>query len=1310
MKTMIAALAAAFVTGAVLAGNVYYVDPDGNDGNDGLSPATARKSLVEAMKLVTANNDDIVYAAEGTYNYKSEGGYRVKIPAGTKLIASGRRSETIIEGEPAPGVATDASPWGCGTGAISCVYLNSDAELHGFTVRYGYGQEFAQNKYGGGVVGKEKATCIAYECTIVSNVAGTAAGAYGVTAIRCDIGRNTARTFANMQSADAYSCYLHEENTPYDTYCYGYGSSCTLNGCTIMPKLSGGKDAGVNGATCINCYTRDERNYSKLWYTAYSAKGNGTVVNDGCFTATSAEMAMGDADHRPVFGSNRGIDKGSWHAYTNGASAKVLAYLDKDYAGGPRLSGLEMDMGCGECQIPEQDFAASLHPAPQFAIVSVPQAGVAPTGGVALVICGGSEATWRWTVPESTKVAVAYSLTVAVEGEATFAAYIGGAATPACTVTAVDGAVPFGYLYTGTHDVRLVVTGTGRASISAVRCSDFGANNWYVKPDGNDLADGKTPSTARRTLVEVMKLAGRGDVVHAAPGTYAEGFSQTLLDHTTNRVIVAVGVGLVADEGPSVTFIEGAKPSGGGNTGPDAIRCVALQFESWLKGFTLKNGATALRGSYQDYGGGVYYSSHTSSAACTYDCVFDNCSARRGGGGYGGVFAGCRFESNCSGSEDARSLYSCKLAVNCLFKSTAYGIFTILNCSAVGCQIKGNGTQQAYNTYFGVAGNSNMERHDCKSVGVELPSAETLDDAYGPLCGSALVNAGDVSHYRANFPAAWAMFSGTAINGSKRVLGGAIDVGAGEFAFNPSSVPETAGVDVVVGGGVITVTRNYKSPKLVTGFTLNGAVYAFPIDGSADSVAVAVSCPVEEIDLGLTYADAGDYYVNQAAGDDGNFGYAPSNAFKTLKKALETATSGGTVHVAPGVYGDGTMTRGGNAYVAVVPAGVKLVATGTKDECVIEGSADMSVEQNANPYGCGSGAVRCVFLNNNAQIHGFTVRNGHGTTWSTVGDVYSCGGIAGTGDTTLVYDCTVTNNYGGNGPGINSTVAVRCEIGWNWSGSEGGGANMRTAKAYNCYLHHERTPGQRYAYGYNAATIVACTVLEEASGQEAGVVNSTVCNSYVRHERNGSALYRTYYESKGTGATPDDGSLLVTRSQMQLGDDLVPIYGANVGIDMGSWFRYTNNVPAVALKYLDLDFNGNPRISNGAMDLGCCELDYCEIYSGKLRAGRRVYTVTSASPMVTLTNGGVELSDGDTLAGTFTAVRPGESLVIAEVAGGGVLTVTLDGEPLAGCDGRYGFVCEPGTVHELAFGFAGEGSATVKQVRGPVAGISLNFR
>ena len=758
-----------------------------------------------------------------------------------------------------------------------------------------------------------------------------------------------------------------------------------------------------------------------------------------------------------------------------------------------------------------------------------------------------------------------------------------------------------------------------------------------------------------------------------------------------------------------MTFIKGAKPSAGGNTGDDAIRCVALDADAWLKGFTLKDGATASYASYQDNGGGVYYWGATSARACVFDCTFDNCSARRGGAGYGGVFIGCRFESTCAAGS-APSLYDCKLAINCVFKSEAYGKFTVVNCSAIGCEIRGNGTQQSYNTYFGTTGNGNMSKHDCRTVGVDLPAAVPLDDAGGPLFDSPLVDVGDVNHYRTNFPAAWAMFSGAAVNGAKRVCGTAIDVGAGEFAFSPAVVPESSGVTVAVNGGSLTVTRNYRSEKLATGFTLNGAACEFPLDGSADSVTVPFTGALEDVVLKVSYVEANDYYVDQADGDDDNAGYAPTKAFKTLKKALTTVTAGQTVFVAPGVYGDGTMTQDGFPFVAVVPKNVKLVATGTKEECVIEGAADPSVERDAKPYGCGDNAVHCVYLNSGAEIHGFTVRNGHGKSWTDVTSAMSGGGIIGVGETTLVYDCMVTNNYGGRGVGVNNAVAVRSEIAWNWAGGEGGGANMRNGIAYNCYLHHERAPDNSYAYGYTSVKIVACTVLEEASdSQNAGVVGCTVWDSYVRHERNNSQLFRTYYGQKGTGATADDSCRLVTRAEMQFDDDLVPVYGANLGIDKGSWTDYTNGAPAIALKYLGLDFNGNPRVSNGAMDLGCCEFDYCGVYSQKLRAGRRVYTVTSASPAVTLAEDGVRLADGTSLAGTFMSEREGESRVVAEVTDG-TLTVTLDGEVLTPVGGEYVFTCEPGTSHTLAFAFAGEGSATIKHVRGPAIGALLIVR
>lgn len=82
---------------SAFAGNTYYVDAVyGDDGNDGLRPGVghARKTLAKVMELVTANQNDVVYAAPGRY---VEGAvavdtavYRVSIPARTALIASGR--------------------------------------------------------------------------------------------------------------------------------------------------------------------------------------------------------------------------------------------------------------------------------------------------------------------------------------------------------------------------------------------------------------------------------------------------------------------------------------------------------------------------------------------------------------------------------------------------------------------------------------------------------------------------------------------------------------------------------------------------------------------------------------------------------------------------------------------------------------------------------------------------------------------------------------------------------------------------------------------------------------------------------------------------------------------------------------------------------------------------------------------------------------------------------------------------------------------------------------------------------------------
>jgi hypothetical protein len=122
---------------SAFAGNTYYVDAVyGDDGNDGLRPGVghARKTLAKVMELVTANQNDVVYAAPGRY---VEGTvavgtavYRVSIPDRTALIASGRADETFIVGASAnEGKAADK--YGNGEGAVRCVKMAANSRLSG---------------------------------------------------------------------------------------------------------------------------------------------------------------------------------------------------------------------------------------------------------------------------------------------------------------------------------------------------------------------------------------------------------------------------------------------------------------------------------------------------------------------------------------------------------------------------------------------------------------------------------------------------------------------------------------------------------------------------------------------------------------------------------------------------------------------------------------------------------------------------------------------------------------------------------------------------------------------------------------------------------------------------------------------------------------------------------------------------------------------------------------------------------------------------------------------------------------------------
>ena len=818
----------------------FFVDPDlGDDTFDGLQPKPAggeskagpKKTLVGVMQLVTANNGDIVYAAPGRYSsLKTTGNYRVSIPAGTSLIASGKAEETFIIGENAPGVAVDASPYGCGTDAVRCVEMKANTKLIGFTVCGGRALAYESSKYGAGVYADNSNDVVVADCIISNNIAGRAAGMYRGIAVRCEFMLNRARTSGpHVMNSSLFNCCLRDAvgGDVYPVY------QSTIRNCYVL-RGENAYNGSVKQSNIFNSYVAKDGSENKFYYSAYPSKHSNSTAVTNSFAVDSTVMQL-DENLRPLKGSHNGIDKGSYYYYTNGMPKVVAELLGVDFKKGQRVYNGEIDIGCGEYD-PRSDLAFSLAHSDCFS-VEKQSPGVAFGDSGSVVIPSGEELQTVWTPSEGVAVQLSYSFKATVTGEAVLIVYRDG--KEVARWSAEDGEQSFGYAAAGSHSLRFVCEGEGEATIS--RFKSMLGRAWYVNEEtGSDSFDGTSSVHAggdsltgpRKTLAGAMAISdlASGDVVHVAAGTYDEGEMEPvggIGGITTNRVVVKAGVGLVADDGPEVTFIVGKKPTEGGNAGSDAIRCVYLNAGAWLYGFTVTNGATCSDGNYKDYGGGVC----AASGACAVNCRFVYNSARRGGAAYGGWYIGCRFEKGNVGNESS-GIYDCQGVFNSYFDNCKpYGKWKLVNCTFNNCSPQGNGSQDVYNCLVEDESNKGCNYYNCvftgRNAGEANPDAATrfnVTDASReaetarPTAGSSLVDAGVLSYYNDNFPADWVMFKMFDLCGGQRVYGeGKIDIGAGEYdwrgalakALHHSKATVTAaseGVrsldgDVVLGGG-----------------------------------------------------------------------------------------------------------------------------------------------------------------------------------------------------------------------------------------------------------------------------------------------------------------------------------------------------------------------------------------------------------------------------------------------------------------------------------------------------------------------------
>ena len=480
----------------------------------------------------------------------------------------------------------------------------------------------------------------------------------------------------------------------------------------------------------------------------------------------------------------------------------------------------------------------------------------------------------------------------------------------------------------------------------------------------------------------------------------------------------------------------------------------------------------------------------------------------------------------------------------------------------------------------------------------------------------------------------------------------------------------STGVNVIGEVDSISISMNKGASRPCAGVVVNGTTNYFDdVDGTYIITGAATADGTVEVSPWLTK----DWYVDVEDGvDDANHpGFTPATAKHSLAAILALATeSGDTVHAAPGVYRDGEMQdaiSGTTRCRANIPNNVTLVADEGPNVTVIEGAA----APDGDARGLGSGAMRCVSLNYNSTVKGFTLRGGRTSSEDAYsgrgGGVLGCNGAGYT--VMKVENCVISNCVAYNGGGIFRVTAVKSRLCGNKGVATSGGAIAHNAALYGCRV--DGNFGRAIIYG--AYMINGCTLgpgnrnLADTGDSDfavstpnAGdiVYNSLIYGTVLEHAN--LKAYRCYVAGTIPAAQLMDGSQILSAAELSLDEKTgMPVIGQNAGIDMANPAYFSSDILD------DTDVLGGQRVYNGAMDVGAMEADWRPEFGSAL--GRRV-EVTRADPGVIDNGGSGVLVTNGVLAATWANPSGGRDVrhtFNAIVTGNGTLTVLLDGEVFA---------------------------------------------
>ena len=731
---------------SAVTGDIYVHATAGNDANNGESWKKAKRTIQAAVNAATTGTRIIV--APGKYDPIKTENVRMSIESAEGPVA------TVIDGGGTNRCAT-----------LAPSYSGTNTFLVGFTLTNGRAPGTG-SVYGGGSYGGTLSRCIISNCVARSeNYYAYGGGAYYGYLRNCLVVGNRAESRAG--GAYGGGC----------EYSKLYNCTVAGNRVELAKSLSFSGGAGVYGGYIYNTVVWD----------------NVLVTSEGTFRSpdanTTAYSYNSETSVNPMF-----VDavNGDWRLASNspclgtGATSYVPTTDTLDLFGNPRTTGGTVDMG---------------------AI----QGGVAATGVPSHV--GGVRArsdreargvSIRWhgvAWAERYKVyrGNVQSAAQAVEiGETTMTHFID-----------TDVGAGATYWYRVVPGNGFGGAALGGAVAVAVTVEDDGADFYVDAAVGDDSADGKSWTNAKRSIRAVAPLLDEGDLVLVKPGRYEPivvdgirceirsvgGSGVTIIDgggtNRCARLSIGTSIGTTNAVLKGFSIVNGRADESGDNNYGGGV------YGGTLKWCVVSNCVVSSMGGYYSYGGGSYYTYAWNSRYLGNSAISGDNSY--GGGAYSGTFYNCLFSGNEAVSDSSSSTayggaiaygYTyCSTLVNNAARNTGggssqgggvydyyhYGSILWNNTATIGPNMATNsysrlyyGCSQETNAYCGTS---------CITANPMFVDAANGD--WRLAAGSPCLNAG-YNYYA---------YGTEDLQGAARIQGSRVDMGAFEGAWTAGEKP-----------------------------------------------------------------------------------------------------------------------------------------------------------------------------------------------------------------------------------------------------------------------------------------------------------------------------------------------------------------------------------------------------------------------------------------------------------------------------------------------------------------------------------------